>query len=97
MHYSKEEKAMWIEDWQKSGKKAWTYAKENGLIPQTFTGWTKKRPKTKTGFVEIQTPTIPKLQVSMILVEKGEVKVHIPLGLDRNELREVMEGIGVTI
>jgi hypothetical protein len=36
MSYSQEEKAMWLEDWQKSGKKAWTYARENGLILQTF-------------------------------------------------------------
>jgi hypothetical protein len=28
-----QKKAMWLEDWKKSGKKAWIYAKENGLIP----------------------------------------------------------------
>jgi len=27
MHYSKEEKAKWLEDWRKSGKGAWAYAK----------------------------------------------------------------------
>jgi len=43
MKFSEEEKAMWLEDWRRSGKKAWTYAKENGLIPQTFVGWTKAK------------------------------------------------------
>ncbi|MCL1836422.1 MAG: hypothetical protein FWG46_02610 [Treponema sp.] len=33
MRYSKEEKAMWLEDWWQSGKSAWVYAKENGLNP----------------------------------------------------------------
>ena len=95
MRFSKEEKAMWLEDWRQSGKKAWTYARENGLVPQTFVGWTKKRSKAKTGFVEIQTQTIPKLQVPMILVEKGELRIHIPVGLDCKELRSVIEGLGV--
>ena len=35
--FSKEEKAVWLEDWRRSGMKAWIYAKENGLNPQTFT------------------------------------------------------------
>ena len=33
MKISEEEKAMWLEDWRRSGKKAWTYARENGLVP----------------------------------------------------------------
>jgi len=32
MQYSKEEKAMWLEDWRQSGKTAWAYAKENGQL-----------------------------------------------------------------
>ena len=53
MSYSKEEKAMWLEDWRKSGKKAWTYARENGLKPQTFVSWTKREIKQTSGFVDI--------------------------------------------
>ena len=94
MRFSKEEKAMWLEDWQKSGKKAWTYAKENGLTPQTFVGWAKKRSKTKPSFVEIKPQTItPMPQVSEILIEKGDIRIHLPLGLDRRELHAVMEGL----
>ncbi|MDR2596447.1 MAG: hypothetical protein LBC76_03905 [Treponema sp.] len=36
MKYGKEEKIMWLEDWQQSGKSAWVYAKENGLVPWTL-------------------------------------------------------------
>ena len=28
-------------DWRQRGKSAWAYAKENGLVPQTFVIWTK--------------------------------------------------------
>ena len=41
--FSKEEKAMWLDGWWQSGKKALMYAKENGLVPQTFISWTKRR------------------------------------------------------
>ena len=45
MHYSKEEKTMWLKDWRQSGKSAWAYAKENNLNPQTFVNWTKAESK----------------------------------------------------
>ena len=45
--YSKEEKTMWLEDWKQSGKGAWLYAKENGLVPQTFVNWTKPGKKNQ--------------------------------------------------
>jgi len=89
MKYTKEEKAMWLEDWRQSGKGAWVYAKENGLVPQTFTSWTKPRNKNKQPLVEV--PAI-KLQssrhVQEILLEKGGVKIHIPLTVDGEELQK---------
>ena len=92
MNFSTEEKAMWLEDWRRSGKKAWSYAKENGLIPQTFVSWTKR--KHKTGFVEIPASVIPPANAAQeILIEKGDMKIHIPVNLGRNELLAVMEGI----
>ena len=54
MIYSKKEKAKWLKDWRRSGKRAWTYAKENGLTPQTFVNWIKKEAEQKHGFVEIR-------------------------------------------
>jgi len=95
MIYSKEEKAKWITKWQKSGKKTWTYAKENGLTPQTLMYWIKSEEKQKRGFVEIHQPL--HYQVQEILVEKGDVKIHIPLGLNSCELQTIMKGFGVAL
>jgi hypothetical protein len=85
-------------NWQQSGKSAWTYAKENGLNPQTFTKWTKAEPEAKTCFVEVPTQiTRPAPDMPEILIEKGEVKIHIPLMISRGELRTIMEGLGAAL
>jgi hypothetical protein len=98
MKFTKEEKAMWLSDWKKSGKKAWAYAKENGLIPQTFCSWVKSDAKRASGFVEITSHVKPKLsQVSEILIEKGDVKIHIPLSMSSGELQAVISGLGIII
>jgi hypothetical protein len=90
MQFSKEEKAMWLEDWKQSGKSAWAYAKENGINPQTFVNWTKLKPKSSPCFVEVSTKTNPSLGIMQeILIEKGDVKIHIPLSLGCGELRAV--------
>jgi predicted adenine nucleotide alpha hydrolase (AANH) superfamily ATPase len=93
MKMSKEEKAMWLEDWKKSGKKAWAYAKENGMVPQTFCGWVKSETKNESGFVEIPKAAYQEKQVKEILIEKGGIKIHIPLSISTNEFRLVMEGL----
>ena len=95
MQFSTEERAMWVGDWRQSGKSAWAYAKANGLNPQTFVKWTKARKEAEPCFVEVAAPIlVPQQQTSEILIEKGDVKIHIPLNLGRNELRAVMEGLG---
>ena len=89
MKYSKEEKAMWLEDWRQSGKGAWGYAKENGLVPQTFTSWTKPRSKNKQPLVEVPAKTLQSTRhIQEILLEKGEVKMHIPLMVYSDELQK---------
>ena len=98
MKISKEEKAMWLEDWRQSGKKAWTYAKENGLIPQTFCSWVKREGKSASGFVEIPAPAKPRLeQAQEILVEKGDLKIRIPFTLWTGRFLEIMEGLRVVL
>ena len=98
MHFSKEEKQMWLEDWRRSGKKAWAYAKENGLIPQTFIRWTKPETETEPCFVEVSVQTLqPPVQLHEILIEKRDIKIHIPLTLGHTELRAVMEGLGAVL
>lgn len=93
--YSEEEKAMWLEDWRESGKSAWAYAKANGLNLQTFKRWTKTGKEKEHCFVEIpmQVPVAIN-SVPEILIEKGDVKIHIPLTTGCGELRAVMEGLG---
>ena len=91
MTYSKEEKAMRLEDWRRSGKSAWTYAKENGLIPKTFFGWTRKEKKQPAGFVEIRPEAAAPFQERRILIERGDIKIHIPAGLSGGELGAVVE------
>jgi hypothetical protein len=90
MQFSKEEKAMRLEDWRRSEKSAWAYAKENGINPQTFVNWTKPKPKSSPCFVEVSTKANPSIGIIQeILIEKGDVKIHIPLPLGCSELRAV--------
>jgi len=96
MTYSKEEKTMWLEDWRQSGKSAWTYARKNGLIPQTFVTWAKKVTKEKTGFVEIKQEQKPKL-TSGIMIEKGDIKIHLPYGLSSNDLSTVIKSLRASL
>ena len=94
MKYSEEEKTMWLEDWKRSGKSAWAYAKESGLALQTFIRWTKAETANKQHFVEISAPIKPlQKHTPEILIEKGNVKIHIPLGLGSDELRTIIESV----
>ena len=96
MKYSKEEKAMWLEDWKQSGKKAWTYAQENGLIPQTFCSWVKRETPTTPclGFVEIPAPKKAHTEKPQeILVEKGDIKIRIPLSVWIEYPGVILEGL----
>ena len=95
MQYSKEEKAMWLEDWRQSGKSAWAYAKASGLNQQTFVGWTKAAAEAKPCFVEAPVPAMP--DAAEILIEKGDVKIHIPLAVGESGLRAVMESLGAAL
>ena len=98
MRFSKEEKAMWLEDWRQSGKSAYRYAKENGLAPWTFIRWTKSDLETNQNFIEVpvQNMFLPEKKTE-ILIEKGELRIHIPVGLGCKELRSVMEGLVVAL
>ncbi len=96
MKFSEEEKAMWLEDWRQSGKSAWAYAKANGLNPQTFVKWTKAETEAERYFVEVPVPVMASTPCGQeILIEKGDVKIHIPLISGNRELRAVMNGWGV--
>ena len=95
MRYSEEEKAMWLEDWRVSGKGAYAYAKENGLIPWTFIRWTKEEVvnQNQQGFVEVPVQVMPSQQVLEVVIEKGELKIHIPAILSAAQIQNVIEGL----
>ena len=104
MKYSEEERTRWLEDWKLSGKSACAYAKENGLNQQTLINWTKKRNETKQNFVEVPAVSSTceivakqRMGIPEILIEKGEVKIYIPLIINHNQLRAVIEGIGAAL
>jgi transposase-like protein len=95
MKISKEEKAQLLEDWQRSGKKAWTYAREKGLIPRTFVGWVQRARKKETGFVEVSAQAVAGLRSSQeLLIEVGGMNIHVPVALRMEELQRVLKAIG---
>jgi hypothetical protein len=92
--YSEEEKAMWVEDWGTSGKSLSAYAKANGLNPQSLRNW-EKAAAVPQNFVEVKAPLPESMRyMPEILIEKGDVRIHIPVSINRNELRAVIEGLG---
>ena len=96
MKISTEEKTMWLEDWKRSGKKAWTYAKENGLIPQTFCSWVRRAEEKKsTGFIEVPKQLIPvPVQSQEMVIETCGLKIHIPLTVCVAELQTIFAALG---
>ena len=100
--FSNEDKAMWLEDWQQSGMNAWAYATENGLVPQTFTRWTKselkEQNKEKQAFIEVPKQLFqPVPGIQEILIEKGSLKIHIPLEPVLKELHTAIAKLGQAI
>jgi transposase-like protein len=95
--YSEEEKEMWAEDWKESGKSLTVYAKANGLKPQSLKSWTKAQTK-QGGFIElIPAEDRSASAAAEILIEKGDIKIHIPIAINRNDLRTVIESLGCAL
>jgi hypothetical protein len=92
--YSSEEKAKWIEQWKASGKGAWEYAREIGVKGQTFSKWVKREKGGVKEFVEIR-PGTAVSGPGGIVIEKGEIRISLPVGLSGKEIRSVMEGTGL--
>ena len=97
MSYSKEEKAKLLQEWRQSGKRISVFVRENGLVRWTFAKWIKAERESKIGFVEVPLQALQNTpQVPEILIEKGDIKVHIPLGLSCHEIRAVIESLRAT-
>jgi hypothetical protein len=91
---SEEEKAMWVEDWKQSGTSLNAYAKTNGLNPTTLKNWARET-EGSPEFVEVK----PQLPIAMgyipeILIEKGDIRIHIPVAIRREDLRTVIQSLG---
>ena len=98
MTFSKEEKARLLEGWKQSGKSISAFVRENGLVRWTFAKWLKAEKDSKPCFVEIPAAAMkPPPQAPEILIEKGDVKIHIPLAIGSSGLRAVMEGLGAAL
>jgi hypothetical protein len=69
------------------------FAEEHGIKGQTFSQWVKKQEGRGKQFVEIRTERIA-CHAGEIVVEKGDIKVRLPLGMSGKEIRAVMEGTG---
>ena len=94
MKASKEEKAMWLEDWKRSGMSAWSYAKENKIIPQTFVRWVKLEKENKQNFVKVVVPEEKQAKKQHeILIEKGDIKIHIPVSIWAEDSAIIMKGL----
>ena len=95
MKISKEEKEMWLEDWKRSGKKAWTYAKENNLTPQTFSSWVKRsEAKIHSGFVEVSKQIKTHItNLPEIRIEKGGITIYVSLAVWTESSEAVIEGL----
>jgi transposase-like protein len=94
MRYSMEERAKYLEGWEASGKGAWEYAREIGVKGQTFSKWVKKQKSGGQQFVEIK-PEISIRSPGGIVIEKGDIRISLPVGLSGKEIRSVMEGTGL--
>jgi len=98
MKYSKEEKTKRLEEWKQSGKSAWAFARENGFKQQTFAKWVKAEKESKGRFIEIrQGPRAATAEKPEILIESGDMKIHIPIGLSKSELSSVFESLRAVI
>jgi transposase-like protein len=92
MNYSREERAKLLEGWRESGKSISAYVKEKGLVRWTFTKWLKAEREKKSGFVEVPAAVVKAIpQAAEILIEKGEVKIHLPLTIGGTELRTIID------
>jgi transposase-like protein len=106
--YSVEEKAKFIAEWEKSGKSRRAFSLERGLKEQTFGKWVREEPEEGLQFVEVgrrrkksaeQVPAKavsgPRLTaVHEMVVEKGDIKIRLPLGVSETGLARVIRALG---
>ena len=92
-NYTITERQEHVENWKSGTVSKAAYAKAAGLHPTTFYTWVRKAGKLP-GFVELPTSVLPRTaNTPEIRIEKGDIKIHIPLGLGYADLRALMEAL----
>ena len=92
-HYSKEFIQNFLQDWKKSGKSIYPFAKEKGVCGQTALRWSKGfKPTSRSGFVKMLIPKDLSLNSfgNNFIIEKGDMKVYVPLHIDGESLQTIL-------
>jgi transposase-like protein len=96
--YSEEDKAWLVQEWEKSGKSRWAFARELGLHYQTFRKWTSE-PADRQNFVEIgkkleeEAAEAGQRTGCALVVEHGAFLVHLPAGSTPQDLAVVVQAL----
>ena len=94
--YTKAERQEHVERWKKGALSKAAYAKSVGINETTFYTWAKGAASEGQGFVEISAQ-IKQEQAHRILIEKGDVKIHVPLSVWAESFAVIMEGLKAAI
>ena len=87
--YSTEEKEKWVAGWKTSGKSKWKFAREQGLVPQTFLKWIRSK-NEKNNFVEITSKKkLTEENKQEIILEREELRIRIPSGINQQGIESV--------
>lgn len=90
-----EEKKALINEWKVSGKSAKQFCSVKGIKPTTFYGWIKKEKKNRSSkFIEISQKSAS-VKTEGIIIEKGNVKIHIPIELEKDELVKIFKALEI--
>jgi hypothetical protein len=96
--YSEDEKAWLVEEWEKSGKSKWAFAKEWDVNYQALSAWSRKL-ESAGGFVvvsgkleEESSEQGPGTFCGMV-VEHGSIRVRLPAGVKRHDLELVVQAL----
>jgi transposase-like protein len=92
--FTAEERVSHVRAWKESGLGKAKYAAGAGIRPMTFYNWVRE-PGTRGagGFVEIRNRPVLNGSEELV-IEKGGIKIHLPLTAGINELGKVLRTLG---
>ena len=91
--YTRKEREEHLEKWKAGNLSKSQYATEAGILKTTFYSWAHGQvQKEAKGFVEVRTEE-PVYGYERMVVEKGTVKIHIPLSAKEEDLRKIVNAL----